>query len=416
MVASQTAALGTAEAKAPAAAAPVALSVKLGGTKTIDASSVSVSLAWSPEAEALADKTGDQPAPWRLPHGSVRVSGRTVSLVLDPKVVPDRLVTDQGLVHVNVHASAGNSRQVFYAGHSVMRAKVKGQVVWVDPLLPGAPNRAKTPVLKFRDLGVEPLSPGFAGIAAAAQSTVPVVTAKPIEVNAKRAKILAAIRSSPSAQQAEEGTNGCPPGTWAYNTKKTKKRWSTVGSSYPLKSSTSWLTYTSSTKTSYGYAVSVAGGAFTESSGSKSVEDDWGQNFGQKNFDRAFRVRIKYRLYKCLGPRIIGSPEHSRIWSPIETNGIDDAKLKGGPPADWKECNPIGTGEWYRGESRGTDYSNSAGVKFKGIIGIDLSTQRAYVNGSRLYYSNPKKRKVCYRTGNPFTAPKLRERPRRWKK
>ncbi len=62
---------------------------------------------------------------------------------------------------------------------------------------------------------------------------------------------------------------------------KWKKRWATIGTSHPLKGSKSWLTYTSSTSSSFGTAVSLYGGSF-KSSSTRTLGDDWGQNFASR--------------------------------------------------------------------------------------------------------------------------------------
>lgn len=107
-----------------------------------------------------------------------------------------------------------------------------------------------------------------------------------------------------------------------------------------------------------------------------------------------------------------GSTVHTH-WIPwYETGGTRVNILDGRP--NWRTCEPVARGNWWRGKVRGTDYALSYGVKFKGMIGINLRTRRAYSADSRLYYSLPTARKLCGNNGKePAIAGKIRER--RWK-
>lgn len=85
-------------------------------------------------------------------------------------------------------------------------------------------------------------------------------------------------------------------------------------------------------------------------------------------------------------------------------------RLSGSAPNWNTHCGPIAAGSWYRGTVRGSDYSLSYGVKIKDVIGIDLSSRRAYSSGSRLYYKVPVRRRLCGNDAVPAKAAKLRER------
>lgn len=209
-----------------------------------------------------------------------------------------------------------------------------------------------------------------------------------------------------------------PIGGLGYNhckfTGRTKKRWATVGSSYPIRGSRAWLTYSSSTSSSFGVAVSYDRGVSFSGSGSRTTSDEWGQDFAKSGANRTYRVQVRYRQSRCdyyYGGRRVR--ENSRRWSPhYQTGGTRSYRLSGGKP-DFRHCAPVAAGTWHRGGTRHRDYTLSYGVKFKGAIGIDLSSRRAYTNGARLYYSSTKPRRLCGNNDFPSKAGKIRERKRK---
>ncbi len=186
---------------------------------------------------------------------------------------------------------------------------------------------------------------------------------------------------------------------------QSEDRWATVGTSYPVgKTSRSWLEYGSASASTFGAAVSYGDG--WSASGSATLSDAWGQGFAKSRHPRSYRVDVRYRKQHCyLSSGVYG---HSH-WIPrYETGGTQTYRLSKRPK--WRTCRPIWRGPWWRGKTRGSDHKLSTGVKFAGVIGIDLRTQRAYSTDSRLYYDKPKKRRLCGNTQVPAKASKLRER------
>lgn len=389
----------------PAAAAapkvPVALSVKFGGAGQIDASTVVVEVSPSVKTVRRVVKSGAKLPHWDLPKGAVKLKGRKLTVRIDPTKVPAKFVSDGGLVNFQVRAAAPKSDEVFYAFTSSMRARVGGKVAWVDPLISGKPNSAKTPVIAPGSLGSS--KPLLAqGPSAAAAGTVESVKASPIKLSGAQAK-------ATMSAMAKKETPGCNGGERAHPTKKTKKKYGVVGTSYPLKSSKSWLTYSESTKSSFGAGVSVGGKAFVKASGTVSVQDSWGNEFEKRNWKRSYEVLVEYRLYECRQYTVPVRVNRAVVWLPESAWGTREVKIKKKAPK-WDSCGPLAAGKYSRGVVRGKDYSLSGGVKFKDVIGIDLDSRRAYTKEATVYYHNTKKRKLCAKSGNPTKAAKFRER------
>lgn len=186
---------------------------------------------------------------------------------------------------------------------------------------------------------------------------------------------------------------------------RTSDRWATVGTSYPRGGHTSWLKYSSSTSITMGAAMSSDNtyGSFSEN-GTKTTGDSWGQNFQAESYDRSYRVSTRMGNYRCTSYWTIYS------WSPVQQNGYTmEYRLSSKP--NWNTyCGPIAAGRWWRGDQRGNDYSLSYGVKIASLIGIDLSTRRAYSSGGRLVYDAPVARRLCGNNGEAGVASKMSER------
>lgn len=183
-----------------------------------------------------------------------------------------------------------------------------------------------------------------------------------------------------------------------------RTRSATVGTSYPIGTDTSTLKYGSSSTSTFGAAVKYSGG--WSASGSKTVSDDWGQDFQSTKELRSYRVSVRYRQQHCTDSS--GASSHSHWLPRYETGGTATNILSSRP--NFSTCARVAAGTWWRGQVRGSDYSLSYGVKFKEVIGIDLRTQRAYSSDSRLVYHLNKRRRLCGNNDYPARAAKIRAR------
>ncbi|TWH00541.1 hypothetical protein L615_002100000360 [Nocardioides sp. J9] len=357
---------------------------------------------------------------WRpMPTGSFVTRNGRVELRLDPTTVPRAFVEPGGLVTVNIRVENAALRLVGEHTVTVRAARLEGRPVWLDVAEP-VPSLSRNPSTRLPVLSPAALrSAGSARTAvvtpASLADAVPVAKVRTVRAPAgivpgrtggdRLATRLSALGRTVQAD---------PIGGLGYRrckaTGRTTKRWATIGTSYPLRTSRSWLTYSGGSTSTFGVATSFDKGVSFSGTGTRSTSDDWGHNFVRRNYDRSFRVQVLYRQFRC-AYYYAGKfrYETSRSWKPwLQTGGTASHRLRTGKPA-FRRCAPIDKGEWFRGRVRGKDYTLSYGVKFKGVIGIDLSSSRSYSNGARLYYDNPKARWACGNNAFPARAGKIRE-------
>ncbi|GEB16557.1 hypothetical protein [Pimelobacter simplex] len=185
----------------------------------------------------------------------------------------------------------------------------------------------------------------------------------------------------------------------------------TIATSYPVGASKSWLEVHSSEGGKYGVALNGGQGASFKASGTRFVEGSWSFKWNKKSSARSYRVEVNYHKYEkvglCSGPPLRWSPH-------IETGGATE-NSEGVNRPDWNTyCANVTNGTWARERTDGKDYSYSAAVKFKDVIGIDLSGEKSYSRSHKLSYdiagSNPKK--LCGNNDYPAKAGKIVERKR----
>jgi hypothetical protein len=344
---------------------------------------------------------------WTLPGSSYSVEGGRLTLELDPADVPKRYVDGGGLVTVQIDYADPQGDRAGSAMRTVRAISTSGVRGWIDPDA-NLPSLAKAPRSLLPAVAKREVAEA-AGLRASRTARALLTPAAP-SLRLKVEKVAAQVRPVAGFRLgtrtvARDPIGGVPKCRYL---NKWTKRWGTIGTSYPLKGSKSWLTYTSSSSSSFGIAVSLYGGSF-KASDTRTLGDDWGQNFVKRNFNRSFRVQVRYRLQRCTTAQ---GKETSRRWVPQWETGGTWAYRLGAAPSHFKKCVVIASGSWFRGSTRGRDYALSYGVKFKDVIGLDLTTKRAYSNGARLYYDNPHRRRVCGNNDDPSRASKVRERRR----
>lgn len=337
-------------------------------------------------------KAGDAVDLYQLGPEAVEVKGQQFSVRLEPTAVPERYVSRQGLVTVDVQLVNPESGQMSTAMTSALAIEVAGEPQWADPLTPDL-----EPETASRMAVVAPSTD--ASVRKVPRLSLSMDQGKlPSQVQQELMRTVA-TRTTAQVAAAAAGVCGYPVG------KPTTSRWATIGTSYPVRNDKGTLRYGSSSKSTFGAAVNAGSG--WKASGSRTVGDDWGQDYSKSSNLRSFRVRVKYWRQTCYDAS--GSTVLSRKWIPqYETGGTATNKLSKRP--GWTNCEPVAAGGWWRGKSRHTDYSLSYGVKFKNMIGIDLRTQRAYSSDSRLIYILNKKRRLCGNNAAPSKAGKIKER------
>ncbi|WP_154402757.1 hypothetical protein [Nocardioides speluncae] len=357
----------------------------------------------------------------RLPADAVRANGNEFSVAVDPTSIPDEFIAADGLVTMKVYVVDPASSRIGVTTTSLRRVTVNGDVAWADPMQYVASldesggaavgDHSRAPALVASDLGADaPTS--RTSVPDELRAALPSVTATLTEGDPQA---ISGLASSEGPASLAAGTDAAEESPHCTRTDQTQERGATVGTSYPVGEDNSWLTYSASTSTTFGVGFSADKGGSWSARGAVTLGDEWGADFHPRNYNRSYRVNVRYSLIKCFW----GTTETDRQWQPIrQPGGAWGNVLPAGPgnAPDWRHCQHVGPMQWYRGTSRGRDYELSYGVKFNEIIGIDLSTQRAYSSGARLYYGSqrPTGRKICGKDDDPAYASKLRERYASW--
>jgi hypothetical protein len=335
---------------------------------------------------------------------SVTSSGDVYAVTVDTSDVPDDVLSDSGVVNLQVQVTDPDTGGIDTTGLSLQAAS------------PGAESAKSS---------VEPPSrPGFRTFKVLLDPTSP--DRKASRKPAKAASALAedgGYRSVPPqfgpdqvAAWDEWASDVAGPdpddktGAASCTRLATAKVWTTIGSTYPVGGDKSWLTFSSSESTSTGVAYSYDGGASFSQDGTKSTTDEWGEDFAKHSNMRTYRIQIKYGLSHCYN--IITGYGWYQSYPITQTGGTDAYALSGDRP-DWDNCAPVIDGNWWRGAIRGNDYSNSEGVKISDQLGIYLSSSHRYSSGTRSYYAIPSVgRRICGNDDVPSKAGKIMERLR----
>ena len=78
---------------------------------------------------------------------------------------------------------------------------------------------------------------------------------------------------------------------------------------------------------------------------------------------------------------------------------------------NWTPYANVASGDWHRTRTDGKDYYLEGGVKIKDVIGIDLSSQRAYASSHKMIYNvSGSAKKMCGNNNTPATAGKVQEK------
>lgn len=384
-----------------------------------------VTVLVQPRAETVAAmEAGDRMPMHVLPKEVVNFTGDRYTVAVDPDDIPAANIAEDGLVTFRIDVLFGTGKLFGSSMTSVRAYTPPGATdpVWVDPLEYLGERDGSTP---NPDPGATPSAAPPSG--PETENLTPDDETGPVDLDAPvnglpmnvNIAVLDATGHLNETGACEEGE--CSPenlldvpdvpnvrffvGNPYCTLLETNDRWATVGTSYPRGGHTSWLNYTSSTSTTMGAAISSDNryGSFSQNS-TKTTADSWGQNFAPSSSDRSYRVEVRMGNWKCT------SYWSMYTWEAMRQNGYTWSYPLSSKP-NWNTyCGPISAGKWWRGEHRGKDYSLSYGVKIKGLIGIDLSTRRAYSSGSRLVYDAPVPRTLCGNNDDAGWASKMRER------
>jgi hypothetical protein len=169
------------------------------------------------------------------------------------------------------------------------------------------------------------------------------------------------------------------------------------------------MIFTSESSTTMGIAYSASGSKGSYSaSGSKTVSAGWEHGWKRSSSGRVYRIQVNYGKYHYKGgSHCTGKYDYFR-WLPRWETGAPSSASSSRP--NYTNCVKLDKNSeyWSRSRSDGKDYSASAGVKIKGLIGIDLKSQRSYSTNSKItYYLSGKRKKICGNNHVPAKASRV---------
>lgn len=345
--------------------------------------------AWPSQEYESRLEVGDELTSFRVAPEISFTDGTTIAVHLPADSVPADAISSEGLVHfdVTVLDPGGKSDWVGATSLSVQELDLHGQSAWADPL--DSPEDAD---------GLMTRSASRPQVASAELTSV--------ALNSELKNVLATTSDTEFAATAGPI---CPGGTKTL--KQSSRRWATVGTTYPLKGSDSdtkaRMRYSNSAthKTTFGIGANSNGSssASWSSSGTKTVSGSWGHDWNYSKQYRSYRVEVMYGKYYNSGWACgLGRT----TWEPrYETGGTTYANLDSRPSPTYKNCVPASPGTWTRSLSDGHSYKHSTGVKFKSVIGIDLSVEGQFSSAKSYDYKIVgNKQRLCGKQTYPAKA------------
>lgn len=189
--------------------------------------------------------------------------------------------------------------------------------------------------------------------------------------------------------------------------------WSTIGTTYPIGNSTAYMAVSSAEGSTFGIAVSASNQNGTWSAaGSKFASAGWSFTWSESGNARSYRKEVEYRKYKKTCVAAGGNSSTQWLWRPVqETGGVD--KNTNIVVPTWTTCAIVTPGTWQRDQSGGHAYSYGSAVKWRDVLGVDLSIKREYSSASKMVYQiRGSNKKMCGNNDYPATAGKVQERTR----
>lgn len=345
-----------------------------------------------------AAKIGDTLAEYEVP-AELSVTGDDYAVGVRPDDVPRSAFDANGVVDLEVQLSSRRDMWVTYLSVRLVRDASTGTLTWIDPIesLPSNAAKVSARVANGRQVAIK---------------SVPTRIAK------ERARVKARDLVRMPARYRETYRTTAPGSSRAAAAGICENKYlgdrnvsTTIATSYPVGATKSWLEARSSEGGKYGIGLSTGKGASFTASGTRFVEGAWSFSWTKQSVARSYRIQVNYHKFEkvglCSGPPLRWTPH-------IETGGATENTAGVNRPSWNTYCANVARGTWARERSDGADYSYGAAVKFKDVIGVDLSGQKSYSRSHKLVYdiagSNPKK--LCGNNDYPAVAGKLVERKR----
>ena len=376
-----------------------------------------------------------------LPASAVDVDGNAYQVTLDPRDVPDSLISETGLVNFEILVQDPDAPEFGMSGASA-RAVVDGGglLTWADPLAPMVGESSEvgkaaaewsTRTLKT-DTDASPVIArvtglGIRGVLCVGESCAPTrggQASDKIDLSA----FSAATKDDDGGGDTPGGSvviedpevtpgGSCPPGG-AGDVYGVKRRVSTtVGTAYPWGDDTAWMDFTQGSADTY---TATAGVGYLETFSwsevsTETVERAGGFSWDPKSYNRSFRVGMDYRRIRHFLDRCPGESPYFVTWEPEGLNTGGYGENKDIDRADFNHCYEVTSdGIWWRQISGGTNYKYGSAVKLGDVIGIDLRIERAYNREAKLAYHISAPKHMCGDTTTPSVAGKVLEQRHIW--
>jgi hypothetical protein len=444
----------TSSSSAESTVAPIAIRGSVAGVESLDDASVKVQIA--PDQQILAGLEGTASIHnSEVPEAMVETSGNNYVVRVDPALVPVEDISSTGVVTFEVYVQDPNGSTFGMTTASVRAVLTEnGQYAWTDPTGPtvdlesyeGAARastearsafarsstRGKAAVVMYsrsvRAVTANVARPSVRGVICDSAGCAP-------SKHGRAAHKLVLAGSATGGRARADGddgetegggtidapvifeqpvaSGGCPTGGPGDVYTSTKRNVSTtIGTAYPVGNDVAWMEHTSGSSAEFvgTYGIAWDGIGYFQQSGSKSVEKGAGFTWDGKKYERSFRVGVVYQKVDAMYDRCYGEPYYVK-WVPVGYSG-SFGENAGLTRPGWNNCVTIGsTGTWWRTAATGSSYSLSTGVKFAGVIGIDMSSKRAYNAEAKLaYHVGLAGRRMCGSNDRPGMAGKVMER------
>ncbi|MCW2772413.1 MAG: hypothetical protein JWN91_739 [Nocardioides sp.] len=440
-------AMSVSSASAESSTAPIALSGTVAGVSDLIEGSVKVQL--EPDQELIEAFTGAMSVQNSgLPASLVETSGNSYTVRIDPAALPPEVISDTGIVTFDVFAQDPDAARYTATTVSV-RAVLNddGTYSWTDPTGPSVdlddgelaariPASARTAyrrslvpgaslVTKFaprvRPVHANLAKPQAKGVICDSVGCAPTQHASGMhrmtvaEDDGGETEPSGAIDApviTDGATAAADCGDVDGDGMWWTDVKRNVS--STIGTAYPVRDDPAWMSHESGSSSEFTSTFGIAWDnlGYFEESGTRTAEKGTGFDWDHKSYSRSFRVGVVYQKVEALFDRCPGATPYYTKWVPIGYSGGYNENTDGVSRPDWNHCVTIGsTGTWWRDASSGSSYSLSTGVKFAGVIGVDLSSKRAYNAEAKLgYHVGLVGRRMCGNDDVPGMSGKVMER------
>lgn len=311
---------------------------------------------------------------------AVSHKGRSYSISIDPRNVPASAIDATGTVDLEIHLASADTVWVTYASARLVDVVSTNSREWIDPLI---------------ELPASSRSRG--------QSVARIQTrAKFKQAEVGQGQLAKSTRALETNRGDIELMHFC--GEYTY--RKQSNRKATVSTSYPVGISKSWVEVENSSGGSFGVATRLEAGGSFHVGGTRSVSGGWGGRWDPSSAQRSYQVVTNYHYYQ--------NACGQGYWAPhIETGGA--GTTTGITRPTWnKYCAPQPDNyTFWRKDSTAHAYSWGSAVKFKDVIGLDLSGSKQYSSHHMLAYRiDGRPKKLCGNNDFPSKASKIVERLR----